>query len=364
MRIVYVLTSLGVGGAERLTITLAREMTRRGHTVALLVLRPRLPGDLHCEVPTVHLGMNKKPLRVMAGLLKALRFLEDFHADVLHSHSFHANIVARGLGFLTGKRVIATIHNVWEGGEQRMLAYRLTDGIGWRTVAVSSAVADRFVQQRAVAKDKCAVIRNAIDLNEFEPDAETRARTRADMGVSGEFVWLSVGRNAPAKDYGTVLRGFERVKAAYPQTQLWIAGANFPEQEPLRNLAERYGLSAAVRWLGMRNDVAALLGAADAFVMGSAWEGMPLALAEAMAMKKPVVATDVGGVRELVGQAGILAPPHDTEMLTEAMIEVMSLSQDERMTMGNSARKRIAKEFGMETRIEEWEQLYAAAVAH
>jgi glycosyltransferase involved in cell wall biosynthesis len=113
-----------------------------------------------------------------------------------------------------------------------------------------------------------------------------------------------------------------------------------------------------VSWLGLRRDLPALLDAADGFVLASAWEGMPLAVGEAMAMEKPVVATDVGGVRELVGDAGVIAPPRDSNTLARAMIDVMQRSKEARSALGNSARMRIQSNFSMDARADDWEALY------
>jgi glycosyltransferase involved in cell wall biosynthesis len=113
-----------------------------------------------------------------------------------------------------------------------------------------------------------------------------------------------------------------------------------------------------VRWLGLRRDIPALLDAADGFVLGSAWEGMPLALGEAMAMEKPVVATDVGGVRELVGEAGVTVPAKDSDALAEAMLATMRQSEAARAAQGRAARERIVRSFSMDAKADEWEALY------
>ncbi len=101
-----------------------------------------------------------------------------------------------------------------------------------------------------------------------------------------------------------------------------------------KELSAQLDLGDSVRWLGLRRDMPALLDAADGFVSASAWEGMPLAVGEAMAMEKPVVATDVGGVRELVGDAGVLVPARDSEALAEAMMATMQRSGEEREQTG------------------------------
>jgi len=117
-------------------------------------------------------------------------------------------------------------------------------------------------------------------------------------------------------------------------------------------------LDDAVRWLGLRRDMPAQLDAADAFVLASAWEGMPLAVGEAMAMERPVVATDVGGVRELVGDAGLIVPARDFAALAGAMTSTMGQSGEEREEIGRSARERILRHFSVDAAADAWERLY------
>ena len=360
MRIVYLLTSLGMGGAERLVLALGSRMEERGHTVQILVLRPPVAEQWPTSLPVVHLGMRRTPVSVVGSFLKARRFLRGFRPDLLHSHSFHPNIVARLLKpFIPKTIVLSTVHNVYEGGWQRMLAYRLTDGLSCQTTAVSQAAADCFVRLRAVPRRKCAVLTNGIDTAEFAPDRDLRVRTREEMGAGDEFVWLTAGRIAPAKDHPNLLRAFTLVNAACSEAWLWVAGeGNADEVSGLSRLALGLGLSGRVRWLGLRRDLPALLDAADGFVLASAWEGMPLALGEAMAMEKPVAATDVGGVRELVGGVGMIVPAKDSNALAEAMIGIMQRSVEERRRLGRAARARIESLFSMDARADEWEALY------
>ncbi len=365
MRIVYVLTSLGVGGAERQTLALAARMAQRGHSVALMVLQPRFAEEWSTELPVVRLGMIRSPESAFAGLARARRFLRDFRPDLVHSHSFHANMVARLLKLLvSAPTVLCTVHNVYEGGWPRMLAYRMTDPLSRCTTAVSQAVAQRFIRLGAIPRRKCLVLTNGIDAAEFSPDPIRRANIRAQMHAHSDFIWLAAGRLVPAKDFPNLLRAFAEVRVALPQTQLWIAGAAKDGGGAGSGVADRNAAlpqSAAqdrVRWLGRRRDVPALLDAADAFVMSSAWEGMPLAVGEAMAMEKPVVATDVGGVRELAGDRGVLVPPRDSRMLAAAMLDLMGQPASTRQALGSAARERIRAQFSIDRRADDWEKLY------
>jgi glycosyltransferase involved in cell wall biosynthesis len=250
-----------------------------------------------------------------------------------------------------------------------MLAYRLTDPLCRRTTAVSEAAAQRYVRLKAVPRHKCLVLTNGIDTAEFAPNCERRDRTRAERCVENEcecgcvFVWLAAGRIAPAKDYPNLLRAFSRVHAAMPTARLWVAG-EAPEADlaALRALAAELGIGDRVRWLGLRREMPALLDAADGFVLASAWEGMPLAAGEAMAMEKPVVTTDVGGVRELVGEEGRIVPSKSAEALAESMLAMMKATPEARQSLGSAARRRIETRFSMDAKADEWEALYRSVL--
>ena len=365
MRIAYVLASLGMGGAERQVLTLAGRMARRGHTVLIVVLRPQLPEEWPTHLDVVYLDMRRRPHRLIPALLRGRRFLSQFQPDLVHSHTYPGNLVARVLHLLAPLPApVSTVHNVYEGGWLRMLAYRLTDGLSLRATAVSQAAARRFIQLKAVSAAKCQVITNGIDTLEFTPDSGRRARLREQMGVDREFVWFTAGRLVQAKNYPNLLRAFAQVRAMHPEAQLWVAGESTPiEATRFQHMAAQRGMGDAVRYLGLRRDIPALLDAADAFVLGSEWEGMPLAVGEAMAMEKPVVATDVGGVKEMVGEAGLLVPARDANKLAGAMLDVMQRSAQDRQALGRAARERIVTSFNLDAKADEWEALYRAVLA-
>jgi len=365
MRIVYILTSLGMGGAERQTLALASLMQKRGHTVALMVLRPKLSDEWPNSLPTVHLDMRRTARSLLHSLRRGQSFLRQFQPDLLHSHSFHANLVARLLRVsVRTPRLLCTVHNVYEGGWHRMLLYRLTDPLTTFTTAVSVAAKQSFVRCKAVPDEKCAVVCNGIDVAEFVPSAERRARVRMEMSAGGKFIWLAAGRIVPAKDLSNLLRAFSLLRGNRTDFRLWIAGETVgAELERVRVLAQQLGLSDSVCWLGLRRDLPALLDAADGFVLASAWEGMPLVIGEAMAMEKVVAATDVGGVRELAGEAALLAPCRDPDALAQAMLKAMWMSPEERGALGRAARERIVERFDVEARAREWDDLYSALLS-
>ncbi|HEY2472194.1 MAG TPA: glycosyltransferase [Terracidiphilus sp.] len=355
MRIAYMLTSLGIGGAERQVVGLAERMAARGHEVVLIVLRSRQEHEFSAGVEVVRLDMTKSAAGVLGGVLRGQGVLRGFRPDIVHSHTFPANMTARLLRLMgAAPKVISTFHNIYEGGLGRTAVYSITDALSVHSTAVSQAVADRYVKIGAVPGRKCSVITNGIDVEVFAPARGGDSRGRESTREQGAFVWLAAGRAVPAKDFENLLEAFRLVRYEMPDAQLRIAGES--EVRPTeRRLAEADGL----RWLGLRNDMASTITAADGFVLSSAWEGMPLVVGEAMAMEKPVVATDVGGVRELVGDVGVVVPAKDPRTLAKGMLRVMRMPERERREMGKAGRARIVQHFDMDAKANEWEALYA-----
>lgn len=366
MRIVYMLTSLGMGGAERHTIALAEDMAARGHSVLLISLLPRESEEWPTQLDVVRLHLRKLPVSLISGLLSARVLLRKFHPDILHSHTFPANLFARLLRVLVSTKVVSTMHNVFEGGSSRMFAYRMTDFLAVHTTAVSEAVARRAVRVKAVPARKCTVIPNAIDTVQFNPDSARRTATRVTQNAGDDFIWLAAGRIVAAKGFLTLLEAFAHVVVEFPQTQLWIAGERPSDESRKRELTSLVvpkGTMERVHRLGLRRDMPALLDATDGFVLASAWEGMPLVVGEAMAMQKPVVATDIGGVYELLGDTGTLVPVKDPKTLAHAMLNVMRTSPELRESLGSAERERIVERFDAHLLFSHWESFYRSLLA-
>jgi glycosyltransferase involved in cell wall biosynthesis len=349
MRIAYMLTSLGIGGAEKQVIAIADRMAKRGHEVALIVLKPAAEHEWPTELPIYRLSMNKSLPGIFCGLARARRILSSLKPDLLHSHTLPANIFARTLRAIGGApQVLSAIHNIYEGGWHRTLAYRITDPLCIHTTAVSRAAADRYIQIKAVPRNKCSVLTNGIDIDAFSPATQT-----ARAAATG-FTWLAAGRDVPAKDFDNLISAFQTVRSAVPSTQLWIAGM------PANHRPGGDGNQAGgVRWLGLSEDMPRTLAQCDAFVLSSAWEGLPLVICEAMAMEKPTVATDVGGVSEIVGDTGMLVPPKNPQALAHAMLRTIRMSDSERCQVGKAGRRRIIDHFNVNQKADQWESLYA-----
>jgi glycosyltransferase involved in cell wall biosynthesis len=346
--VVMLTTNLARGGAETQVAQLAIGLGRRGWQVSVVSLLP--PSAFQVALAACGIEVHSLELPGIAGVPKLIGFLRRLRPGILHAHMFHANVLARLVRTLYPVPVvISTLHSAAESARKsrstrrRDWTYRITDPLCDWTVAVSEAVAERHVRARAVRESKLRVIPNGIDTSRYRPDPEERARVRGELGLGDDFVWLAVGRLMWKKDYGTLFR-------ALPGGVLLVAGSG-PDEKELRASAP-----GNVRFLGQRDDVAALMAAADALVLSSVVEGLPLALLEAAASGLPIVATDVGGVKEVVQD--YLVPPGDPVALGEAMQRLMALPAADRVDLGCRARERVIARYDIERVVTEWEELY------
>jgi glycosyltransferase involved in cell wall biosynthesis len=361
MRIVYCISTLAIGGAEKQALLIAEQMRSRGHIVLVLVLFHSAGVELETKLPTLRLNQPRSLSGFVRGARLARSFLGAFGADIVHSHTYPANLFLSLLRISGASgRVLNTFHNVVEGGRFRRWLARWTQRSMTAATAVSEAVRVRVIEQHLVAANSIRVIPNGIQMEDYQPEPKQRRAKRRELGAEGRFVWIAVGRVARAKDYPNLLRAFSRVREQEQNCQLWIVGGVGQDRFEAENLrvAEQIKEAVGVCWLGAQADVPSLLDAADGFVLASAWEGAPLVIAEAMAMRIPVVATDVGGVVEILSECGELAPARDSTALADAMQRVMHSSRQEIVSQTRAGRERVESCFAMKEIALQWETLY------
>lgn len=361
LKILYVISGLGIGGAESLVVNLADKMVSRGHQVMIVSLTgPTLFRPVDTGIRVAELEMAKSPVGFVCGYLALRQFIRELRPDVIHSHMIHANLLARLVRLsINVPRLVCTAHSTNEGGRLRMMAYRLTDFLADVSTNVSREAVEAFEAKGAVPRGQMLAVLNGIDCDVFSPDVQPRLEIREVLSVDRDpMVFIAVGRLFEAKDYPNLLTAFAEVSASLPNSFLWIVGDG-PLRVELENMSGDLGLAERVRFLGVRYDIPALLRAADVFVLSSSWEGFGLVVAEAMATGTRVVATDCGGVREVVGDCGYLVPPCDSKALGNAMLVAANLSAEQVETLGRTARQRIVELFSLDRAVDRWLEIYS-----
>lgn len=352
MKILYIITGLGLGGAEKVVCDLADQMILKGYDVKIVYLIGSVlvkPVSSRVELLPLHLNSASN---IFSASRKYKKIIRDFSPDVVHSHMIHANIFAR-LNHLSFKyvRLICTAHNSNEGGKLRMMAYRLTNFLSDFNTNVSKEATDSLISKGAFNHKNLATVYNGIDLSKF-------IFFNKDIN-SNELSFLSVGRFNAQKDYPNLLHAIAifRQNPQHKEYILKIAGDG--ELRPqIEELIEHLGLKNNVTLLGRRNDIPQLMQEADFFILPSAYEGFGLVVAEAMACGAFVIATNSGGVAEVMGDTGILVPPQDSKALAEAIKQAVSKTPLEIQENNLKARQRVEELFSLENSVQNWLKLY------
>ena len=366
MKCLHVITGLTYGGGETQLVRITTQLKLRGWDVRVVSITPPKAYVDELEsagIPVTTLNITRKIPSTK--LLRLAQLIRNWQPDVVHSHMVHANILTR-LTRLVAKIpvLICTAQNIIEKGQRgslklRELFYRITDPLCDITTQVSKAGLKRYIEIKAVPPHKMRYIPNAVDTTKFYPDKTYRSNLRKELELDNYFIWLSVGRLVEAKDYPSLFHAFQKVLRKNRNTRLIIVGDG-PLYSTLRNLAIKLEIDQYVLFMGIRDDVPRLMNAADAFVMSSEWEGMPLVLQEAASCALPIVATDVGGNSEVVidQETGFLVPPKNPEALAQAMLKLMNLPLQQRIAMGIKGRNYMKNVYSLDQIVNQWESLY------
>ena len=360
MRPLVLISGLAAGGAERVTVTFLRRLQARGMQVPVCTVTGRHDGALAREVNAAELRRYDLGARRLAdprALLRLVRLIRRERIDMIHAHGQDASIIAHAACFLTRTALIVTRHVLEEpGGNARerlrarlaLTALRKCD----LAVAVSDAAAARLSALSGRRRDSIAVIRNGIELGRFEPArcAPDGLRIRRALGMEDARIVLMPAVMRPGKGHDVMLDAFARVARAQPLARLLLAGTG-PLEAGLRDRAAPLG--DAVKFLGHREDMAALLSAADIVALPSAAEALPTVLLEAAAAARPVVATAVGGTAEIVKdcRTGWLVDAGDAAGLADGIVALLA-DPDRAHRFGAEGRALAEKQFGIDRQID------------
>ena len=359
LKILLCITGLEVGGAEKLLCALADQYAAAGHEVKLVCLtEPIIVRPKNGTISLENLAMKRNPIGLLVGLWRLRDVVKSFQPDIVNSHLVHANILTRLLRLFTPMpRLVSSAHNTHEGGLFRMWAYRLTDRLADMSTNVSEEAVHAFEAQGAVEPGHMTAVYNGISTEEFRLDQAARIRIREELKITAETsLILAVGRLWEQKDYPSLLKAMSALKDDR-SWRLAVAGDG-PLRATLEALAADLEISERINWLGVRHDVPALMSACDVFVLSSACEGFGLVVAEAMACQRPVVATDCGGVREVIGNCGSLVPPKDPVALAEAIKSALAQPAQQNEELGRAARKRIQERYSIAATAERYLAVY------
>lgn len=361
MRILQLLSSGGIYGAEKMVANLAKGLDSMGCQSILGVFDNMhvLPSDVATYMQQQNLPVVVIPCKgkLDGATVDAIRrSVEKYDIGLIHTHGYKTDIYGYLAARNTGLPILATSH-LWTRRTTSLRLYAYIDQLVLRrfnhVVAVSSAIASE-IRAAGVSPDKISVIDNGIDVDAFRNASSGIAEFReCGMQVVG-----GVGRLVGQKGFDYLLRAVPRILERFPRTKFLIAGDG-TERSRLEVLATELNISRQVQFLGARGDMLSVYASFDVFILSSVDEGMPIALIEAMAAAKPVVATRVAAVPKLVihGQTGLLVEPKNPEAISDAVCLLLENSAL-RERLGSAARIRIEKQFSSKVMAQRYLELY------
>jgi len=363
LRILQIVPSLTVGGAEQMACHLTLGLSR-SHSVGVVGLLPFAESSVEQRLQDRGIPkwkLNKKhgfDPRMFSAIARVVR---EFRPQVIHTHQ---SVLRYVYPILLGKNipVVHTVHNLAERETDRF--GRLLNRYAFRNkvfpVGISREVATSV--KRVYGLECKAVIPNGIPVDHYLHSRAARARWRERESIPwNALVFTCVGRLEPQKNPQLLLDAF--VELNDPRTHLVMAGTG-SMAEQMREFVRGCGLTSRIHLVGKCPNIPDILAASDVFVLGSNWEGNPLAVMEAMAAGLPVIGTAVGGVPELVdtGVHGILVKPGDRAAFVNAMRSLVEGSSI-RLVMANAARVRALTDFKVDRMVHGYASLYRAMVA-
>lgn len=361
-RVLHLITSFEIGGTERQATELLKRIDPKRFDVRLAVLRKEGPfyreiEALFPDVPEFRLTSfyNANALKQLARLRKLML---DERIDILHAHDFYSSLLGAAAARLAGVRVIACQRHL-KLTDRRVheIGTRVIHRLAHRMLVNSEAIRDRILDQGIARPRKIRVIRNGVRSAIFDTDA--REELCRELGIDSEAKLIGiVARLQLVKGHRFFIEAAARVLRNEPHANVILVGDG-PLRSEIEEQAAALGIGDRVRFLGDRTDVARLVSALDLLVLASLHEGSPNAVMEAMSAGVPVVATEVGGTKELITdrETGYLVPAADAEALAEGMLFALS-DQANRANVLAAARRRVNELFGMERMVESVEELY------
>jgi glycosyltransferase involved in cell wall biosynthesis len=365
LKVIHIIGGGEFGGAEKHILNLAgaADSLRVDYTVCCLFSAPFADIASDAGISALSIPMSHKADFKVVG--KLARVIMEGNFDLVHTHGVRANLLGRLAARQAGKRkVITTVHSLLEkdypGVVSRLAnswAERSTRGLTDHFIAVSQGLRDRLVCGGIPAKE-VTVIYNGISLEEIRPSSEPGA-ARKKMGFFPETPLVGiVARLHSVKGHSHFLEAARSILEQRPEVRFLVVGAG-PHRPVLEKMAGSFGITDQVVFTGFIDDVYSLMADLDLLVISSLWEGFGLTAIEAMALGVPVVATEVGGLPEVVlhGETGLLVPPANPVALARNILWMLD-HPGEASSMAEKGGQIVREKFTSTVMARRTEELY------
>ncbi|MDD5130586.1 MAG: glycosyltransferase family 4 protein [Candidatus Omnitrophica bacterium] len=373
IKILYIITKLELGGAQKQLLSLIRGLNKQAYTVFLLTAKDGLLVEEALALDSLILHRAKflerkiNPLKDLLALIEIFNFIRKNQIQIVHTHSSKAGVLGRLAAALAGvKIIIHTVHGWSFHTHQFFIANRLylflekiCAFFTSKIIVVSNWDKNKGLDSSIGKKEQYVTIRYGIDYADFQKKESSDAVRRSlEVDAKDQVVGM-IACFKPQKSPLAFVRLAFAVKKDLPSVKFVLAGDGilFPE---VLCLIKKLHLEGQVILTGWRRDIPEVLSCLDVFVLTSLWEGLPIVVLEAMASGVPVAATDTGGIREVVisGKTGYLSRAQDIDSLKNQVIELLKNNQKREEFIKSSRNLVSAKEFSTSTMVDMTEKLY------
>jgi glycosyltransferase involved in cell wall biosynthesis len=368
MRILQLISSQGLYGAENVLLNLSTELNRQGHSCIVGAFQDSRKPNTEVTTRAQELGLPTAiiPCRGQAdwGAVRAIRALvKKNETDLIHTHGYKADLYVYAAQMKSlPAALVATCHN-WPGRSVAMRSYAMLDRWALRRfdrVAAVSEVVARTLLASGIKESQVAYIANGVPI----PERKAQPSLALEINKGKRVLIGTVARLSSEKGLNFFLDAARQLTTQFPETLFVIVGEG-PERAALEQQVKALGLEENVIFAGARSDLAGVYASLDVFLMTSLNEGMPLALLEAMAAGVPVVATRVGAIPSLIPDAskGSLIEPGSAAAIVQGITPLLS-DGELRRKVGENAREHVREKFSAGRMAERYLQLYAEAAQH
>lgn len=371
MKVLQLITRLDKGGAPRIFLKVIRGLKEEGIEIIMASGPSQQPEEEPREFsqrfhipyhPLSHLRRNIAPIQDALALIKIIALIRRERPVLLHTHTTKAGILGRMAGWMTHTRTIHTPHgHLFYGyfgkGKERLYVFleRVAARFCDRIITISEDERRAYLQKGIGNAKKVITVYNGIDTRQFPGDGK---KVRAELGIAQGVPLVGfVGRLEEVKGPDRFVKAAKEVKATCPLAHFVMAGAG-PMKEELMKRAR--GVSG-FHFLGYRDDISDVMASLDLLMIPSLNDGFNLAAVEAMASFKPIVATAVGGLPEVVGDGGILVKSEDATKLAQETIQLIN-APDLRKQIGKKGRKRAEALFDWDVCLQKTLDIYHQVV--
>jgi len=362
IKVAFVIGNFSIGGAERLVIDQINGIDKEIFEPFLVTLLPKpanVIGGLIDLSESKIAQFKFQSFYDWCSWLRLIKFMRRQRFDIVYTHLFFANLVARAAAIMARIPVIISVeHNIYRGKKPiYILADRILAKFTDKIITVSHSVKEFTIKQERIESDKFDVIYNGVDISPVKFDKDAK---RKELGIDAEnLVVASVGRISEQKGFIFLVRAAKELIPRFTHAKFLIIGP-VEEKATFKMLQDEIGqdLSDRIILLGPRHDIKEILAASDIFVLPSLWEGFGISALEAMAAGLPIIASNIDGLKEFIknNENGILVSKGDTEALIRA-ISRLAADSDLRIRLASSARQ-TAQKFSINENIRQLETLF------